>query len=1600
MMKRYRPVLWSLALFAVLLLAVAGCAKPADQPLEVTGAFPAAGATGVPQDAAVEFTFTTAPGELDDYLTIQPEIKGRFQYMGNVVAFIPDGSAAWDEELPGRWLSETTYTVTLKAGLPAREGKGTLAEDYVFSFTAQKEDALLFQTRHFYETFLPGDYPVLDLERRSYRGEEKPPAEGGFQVSVYPLESGERYRDELYKAATYGGFPKVDTTGMTPVLTFTQGVEELTAVAEDDRILDIIFPETLAEGWYVATIIPDWNSGLAVQKLLQVQPSAVYTQVQNGEALVWFNSTADGKPVAGATMEIIADPFASGEAAFSATAGEDGIVTVDYSVLGKDPDSWPATWGGRSPFLLYSLTAPEGTVYYDVIRSYHDLGRSETVWQQYYGFLYTDRPIYYPSDTIKFWGVARARKDVPPLSAVTVELSHYGSEAVETLELPVSPDGIFTGEISYTGFASGELSLHIYPAGEGRDPDQTGSGHAICSEYLGIAQYKKPIYTASIDADKLYYRLGETVNAQVEVSLFDRTPAAGMKMLLSTGDPYQEREKREFTTGEDGVIHTSYPAELEEDPTAGWYPRPFYLHAANGDASDVDLSVSQTVFVFPTSIMLEVEEEHDKETGTLSIRTDNIDFDKIPSGGQVIQEYKTLRGTPAQAEVQVGIRKVSYTRVELPPYYDRYQKRSVPRYTYQRQEEYVDHITRTTGPDGVLVLEDLPVSGELATYYAEVDLYQGGQQQRTTVLLGERWNCVPEERNAHFHTFQVTTSLTEDGYSSYWGYFAFGDEARYQVADNGIPVEEGTALTNLVQNTILGKASLGGTSGTFLCGEDTLPDFTLCGAYFDGVRIYPIQPVSMQVDPQSRSLSLQILPEEEDYRPGDTARVTLRLTGEDGKPVNGGNVCLGVVDEAIFAVREQYLNMGNTLYREVYYSFPEVSASYVQHGEDLYYGEGGKGGGGGGDGVTVRDNFQDTAGFLTARTGPDGTASFRVPLPDDLTQWRLTAVALDSRAYWGQAKSQLYTTLPFRIDPILSTTFLSGDTIACTVRGFGTAISTGDQVTYTAAIHGYSEPLEVTATAPAGQITPLVFQKLPAGDYTMTVTARCGEHSDGIKKSFTVRDSALTFPIHRTVDLREGMGDIRPTLWPVEISVYHEGQKPFMQAWSLLESDRSLRGDAQLAMESVRQTMTDFFGEDYRHPDTDTSGIQIDWWDEEGEVQGGGGLRLYPYGEADIPFSAMAAVAVPELVEDRYSLGSFLSQAYTEAAGDTDRAAALMGLAALDQLSDDQRVLLQTRAQNSSLPVRESAYLIAGLSYLDQAAAQKLYSQQIAPQLREERGGLYLPANTAYDTVDQTAGALTCAILTGAADDAQGMLEYLAQNAVTRYGTLRGPCQLEAALYLHRFQPKESQLPTVSYTRDGERKEMTLSLNGGLRMTLTKEEFQALDMKAEGGPAIASVSYTGDPDQLDFTQSPRVTVTKTMDTLEEQKHLGGETTVTIRVELDPAMPYGQYQLVEWVPSNMRLREVLRKDENGKRYQVPFNYRLDEQLLTVDFYHNRRDGNIFTLRYTATSVLDTECTLERSYAYCAETMEGGRTEKGEFLPSDYYYLGVGYLFRKE
>ena len=167
----------------------------------------------------------------------------------------------------------------------------------------------------------------------------------------------------------------------------------------------------------------------------------------------------------------------------------------------------------------------------------------------------------------------------------------------------------------------------------------------ICEESASISQYKKPVYTGSIETDKLYYRPGETVKARVGVRLFDRTPAAGMDMKISTEDG----QERSYTTDNEGQIDFTFPARVDRGDAWdqwSWYPWSYGIHARGDDASDVDLSFSEYIQVFPVSVMMEAKEERHDGQSDLVITANQIDFDKVPQNGQLIQDYESLRGSP------------------------------------------------------------------------------------------------------------------------------------------------------------------------------------------------------------------------------------------------------------------------------------------------------------------------------------------------------------------------------------------------------------------------------------------------------------------------------------------------------------------------------------------------------------------------------------------------------------------------------------------------------------------------------------------------------------------------------------------------------------------------------------------------------------------------------------------------------------------------------------------------------------------------------------------------------------------------------------------
>ncbi|MGB1287369.1 MAG: alpha-2-macroglobulin family protein, partial [Aggregatilineales bacterium] len=97
--------------------------------------------------------------------------------------------------------------------------------------------------------------------------------------------------------------------------------------------------------------------------------------------------------------------------------------------------------------------------------------------------------------------------------------------------------------------------------------------------------------------------------------------------------------------------------------------------------------------------------------------------------------------------------------------------------------------------------------------------------------------------------------------------------------------------------------------------------------------------------------------------------------------------------------------------------------------------KGGGGGGGGGFGVVeVREEFEDTPYWNAAViTDENGTASFDVMLPDNLTTWRLDAKAItqavDGNMLVGEETFDLLSTKPVLIRPVTPRFFVVGDEV-------------------------------------------------------------------------------------------------------------------------------------------------------------------------------------------------------------------------------------------------------------------------------------------------------------------------------------------------------------------------------------------------------------------------------------------------------------------------------------------------------------------------------------------------------------------------------------------
>jgi uncharacterized protein YfaS (alpha-2-macroglobulin family) len=620
------------------------------------------------------------------------------------------------------------------------------------------------------------------------------------------------------------------------------------------------------------------------------------------------------------------------------------------------------------------------------------------------------------------------------------------------------------------------------------------------------------------------------------------------------------------------------------------------------------------------------------------------------------------------------------------------------------------------------------------------------------------------------------------------------------------------------------------------------------------------------------------------------------VTDPQGKGVEA-EVLLSAVDEAIFRLQQPGYDYERNILEQLYQPVePGILRTYASHQYPGQTGGAERGGDGG-----PREDFKDVAFFGTVATGGDGRGSVSFELPDNLTSWRVTALAVTDDLYAGNSLTLVPVGLPFFVDVVLNRDYLTSDKPMLRVRAFGEELSAGDAVSFqvSAPTLGLTEPL--TAEGVAFEPVDIPLPDLREGSHDLVIEGRYGSLSDSLKRTISVLPSRLVQAQAQFAELTpglrlEGSAD-RPTR--VVFSDHNRGRYlPVLQSLSWTYGDRV---DQMLARALSQEMLATYF-------EQQSFAIPVEFDGALYQTPGDGGIALFPYADDDLALSARVAAVAPDRFGQQ-ALAAYFRNVYDNEDETRERAViALYGLAAL---GEPVLPAVQTAAEAGDLEWRERLYVALAAQELgDEDTALRL-ERALLEQYGERRG----PAVRLRVGVDQDdileATSLAAILAAGIGDAlAPDLFEYTLSNY-----TKDILVELEQISYLVNALPRLSPQPArFAYTLDGERKEAKLERGESLALLVSPEELAALNPEALEGQVGAATFYLAPLDPAAIETDPDVTITRAF-----QGPSGGPlivrdgelVRVVLRYTLGPQALDGCYQVSDLLPSGLKAVTRLR-----------------------------------------------------------------------------------------
>ncbi len=1447
--------------------------------------FPSDMSNDVYISSGVEIQFTGDPDITNaaDYFEIDPPVEGTFSKAKNTLIF----------QHSDNFEPLTEYTVTVKEGFPAADGQ-TLAEGRTFSFmTLQEHGDSYFYTGSsnsgFSESFIPGDRACVEIYcSNSLTNRE-------YDLHLYSFASSEDY----YRAVQshIDGVHTVDTSGLTEVFSSYEKPFRRSTETMSVSSVYALLPEDLAEGFYIADISVEGQSGTvtySLQYMVAVTPVTVYSLSLGEENLFYVNDSRTGQPAAGASVTLDI-----GGKKYSGTVGADGIAKI--STGGEYGRAVLDIRQGSDRYIdAFILSDAKNLRYEDL----------------YYTYLYTDREQYQTTDTIKVWGVIIPKAHGTALpSDLKVVLGDYFEGDGEKQPVTVGRDGTFSAEFTFRNLNGWNDFVFL----------QSGDD-VIVSKRVGIFDYTKPDYVVDISVpDYVILPQYDPYTVDINAAYYEGTPAEGLKFNVADGHP--------VCVTSDVSGHA-----VSEVKPSGTYHTDWRV---SGTSADVTLSGVENTYIgaykyipaFYRDIMLRYNLD---DKYNLTFYTNHMDFSRADeffenmndNGGK--PDYLILKGEPSETEISVTMKHFWTEAVETGSYYDYIEKKTVTTYRYENRSTQVAAYRLTT-ENGKFTLKSLPFVADHGTYTVYMsykDSHGQPVELEFSVVMSEddEYFYTPDgmfvDRNSHQKYFSLSpqTDMRSDPDDGYYGsYHSFSEDEDVSFALRCTDTEkalDGKLLLAVYKSDIVGYKLYDLGSGEDIVYRTTaacIPDARFEGAYFDGQHIYKVVGGSLFYDPSERRLNIEASSDKARYDAGETSEITVRVTDIDGNAVSGATVHLSLVDEAAFAVAEQEADILGGVYPFVWYPSAVTAASYVQH----FYNSAARGEKGGGGGVGTRREFKDTAYFGSAVTRSDGTAAFSVKLADNLTTWRATIFALydttEKRLLAGTKLMPVVVSREMMINPIMQNTYTAGDDIAVSANCAGMP----DGGTITVRLSGGTADRELV-------ISPKEtanFGKLPTGSYTVTFLT----DGDAVEMPLTVVDTLLETDIARSFDLADLTDGISPTRYPVRVAFF---DKEYIFNTQIIQKLAYYYGDdlgmrlaaaySQMELGYItKEALLDEF-----LPET-TSTL----------------ARALPAADTSIELTALMCAAYPDAV-NRDKITEVFTSYKDSIADETDECAVLMGLAALGEpVLSDVRARL---ADYTGYAPRGGIYLSAALAFCgDYSGAYDAYIKYVPDVAFNDSNP---DAITAYAKLkfggvqENTRAALITASLLNL-PEAEYFARYLCSlsTAYDSYG-------LQLVTYLENYVPEVKGDAVFTYTRDGALREVKLDRHRPTVISFTEKQLAEADFRTASGAVLALAGYVGRVDEN--AEAPTVKVTKKTSGAYE---VGEKVTVTITgapnsIVYDVIPACGRlYKLPGHYYSENGQQITLYTNQNGEAYyQFYVNVAGEFVLESAVVYDNNND----------------------------------------------------------